>query len=355
VKVDVYNMLQSTPTLCPKESAFVNNDGKQVWMLLLEGTLPISYKSAVYHIPINLWVHPNYPFSPPICYVVPTPNMAIRPKHQHVDASGFCYHPYLNQWRADISNLVQLTYSLISTFSYNPPVFAKVEKGVTSPQPVSPPTKPVEPLPSPTSPQPISANNPVFIKTRPVVPTGLSTSPTTHQHLLSQSQISKPKDSNDPKKNAMTDKLMTLLQVGHKEVAEEVQNQIQLQQILEKSDQLLSETLTLFESDQELLTRNEKLITAKEKELDQFLTENENKKVEVDELVSPADVLSSQLFEVVAEDQAIEDVLYNINLGLIKGIMDCETYLKQVRLLSRDQFMARVLAKKVHAELQKGI
>ena len=54
-----------------------------------------------------------------------------------------------------------------------------------------------------------------------------------------------------------------------------------------------------------------------------------------------------RLFELVAEDAVIEDLLYYLLQGLVDNKMDIESYLKQVRSLSRDQFFKRALVKKM--------
>lgn len=85
----------------------------------------------------------------------------------------------------------------------------------------------------------------MFINTnhRPVVPNGLSTSPTS-QHLLSQSQQnSKPKEPDT--KSLVTEKITTIFQVVSKETSDE----LQLRELLEKSGQYLQETVTIFQQE----------------------------------------------------------------------------------------------------------
>ena len=41
-----------------------------------------------YNIPVAIWLTEQYPQQAPLAYVVPTPDMIIKPRHSFVDASG---------------------------------------------------------------------------------------------------------------------------------------------------------------------------------------------------------------------------------------------------------------------------
>ncbi len=56
--------------------------------------------------------------------------------------------------------------------------------------------------------------------------------------------------------------------------------------------------------------------------------------------------LTDRLFELVAEEQAIEDAIYNLGVALNRDVVDLSTFLKLVRLLAREQFLKRALIKK---------
>lgn len=58
-------------------------------------TLPPVHPSALpqsvkYNIPVAIWLPERYPLAGPLAYVVPTPDMVIKPRHTFVDASGAC-------------------------------------------------------------------------------------------------------------------------------------------------------------------------------------------------------------------------------------------------------------------------
>ena len=46
------------------------------------------YQGVKYNIPVAVWLPERYPLAAPLVYVVPTPDMVIKPRHSFVDASG---------------------------------------------------------------------------------------------------------------------------------------------------------------------------------------------------------------------------------------------------------------------------
>ncbi len=53
-----------------------------------------------YNIPVRLWLPEGYPRAPPLAYVVPTPEMIIKPQHSFVDPSGRVHSSYVRNWTA---------------------------------------------------------------------------------------------------------------------------------------------------------------------------------------------------------------------------------------------------------------
>lgn len=66
------------------------------------------YQNVKYNIPVALWLPERYPMQPPLMYVVPTPDMVIKPRHTFVDPSGLVASPYLANWAYPDSNLREL-------------------------------------------------------------------------------------------------------------------------------------------------------------------------------------------------------------------------------------------------------
>jgi ESCRT-I complex subunit TSG101 len=61
------------------------------------GTLPVVFRGTTYRFPIAMWIPNTYPRDPPIVYVTPTQDMAVR-VGQHVTLEGRVYHHYLAHW-----------------------------------------------------------------------------------------------------------------------------------------------------------------------------------------------------------------------------------------------------------------
>ena len=78
--------------------------GSSSLLLNLYGSLPVSFRGTTYAFPISIWVPREYPHVAPMQFVTPTKEMLVRPG-QHVSADGRIYHPYLANWRNDVSGL----------------------------------------------------------------------------------------------------------------------------------------------------------------------------------------------------------------------------------------------------------
>lgn len=56
---------------------------------------------------------------------------------------------------------------------------------------------------------------------------------------------------------------------------------------------------------------------------------------------------SIRLIDLVAEDAAISDTLYQLNRALHNEKIDLERFLKATRILAREQFMKRALVERI--------
>ncbi|XP_020624299.1 tumor susceptibility gene 101 protein-like, partial [Orbicella faveolata] len=74
-----------------------HNDGREVDLLALNGTLPVVIRGVTYNIPVCVWLQEKHPYVPPLVFVRPTSTMAIKAS-QHVDTNGRVYHPFLHEW-----------------------------------------------------------------------------------------------------------------------------------------------------------------------------------------------------------------------------------------------------------------
>ncbi|GFR44116.1 hypothetical protein Agub_g5278, partial [Astrephomene gubernaculifera] len=119
------------PTLATKLSEYHGNDGRQLNVLKVEGTIPIHYQGAKYNIPIVMWLLERYPFNPPQIFVVPTSNMIIRAGN-FVNPSGEVSTPLLREWLFPSSNLVDVVLEMSQVFGSEPPLYTR-PAGYSSP------------------------------------------------------------------------------------------------------------------------------------------------------------------------------------------------------------------------------
>lgn len=66
-----------------------------------------------------------------------------------------------------------------------------------------------------------------------------------------------------------------------------------------------------------------------------------------DTMVMATSIVGNQLIDLVAEDNAIGDTLYQLGRALNAERIDFDRFLKQTRMLAREQFMKRALAHKI--------
>lgn len=87
--------------------------------------LTLLVQGVKYNIPVSLWLPERYPNVAPIMYVVPTPDMIIKPRHAFVDASGVVSSAYLRNWSQPHSTLMIMCNDVSIQFGQDPPLFSK--------------------------------------------------------------------------------------------------------------------------------------------------------------------------------------------------------------------------------------
>jgi len=352
VRQDLYNLLQCTPTLIPTQDTFVTNDGTSQLMLLLDGTIPISFRNLVYHIPVNIWIADEYPMEPPVCFVVPTKDMIIKNNHQHVDPTGLCYLPYLSQWRSELSNLVALVFSMGTIFSNDPPVYSRPPDYI--------PQTPIGPNPHMYIPHPPNTS-PINIQTVLIPPKSpqniiQNPSPKTTSVLATPPTATSPNGNGKngihrvsiaDKRKMIEEKLFIDIAKLYGQTKDDLDRFSRTQSQLETNQQVIQLALDTMASDMIRIDENTDILERKDKEAEEWLLKYEDLKLNIDDLATPDDSLSQQLLELVVEDAAIDDTLYFLTRALEGDSLDLENYLKVYRNLSREQFMKRATCKKV--------
>jgi len=121
LQTDAVDTMTFFPFLRPASDQIQGTPGT---MLKLEGTVQMYYNSAGYYVPIAVYLSGDHPMRPPICKVKPTPEMMVKPNHQHVDIEGIVYLPYLHEWDRR-SSVIEMIKKLSDVFSSDPFIFKR--------------------------------------------------------------------------------------------------------------------------------------------------------------------------------------------------------------------------------------
>uniref|UniRef100_A0A182S6Z9 UEV domain-containing protein n=1 Tax=Anopheles maculatus TaxID=74869 RepID=A0A182S6Z9_9DIPT len=366
-KKDVTNALRIYHGLQHRMEEYVFNDGNTKMLLNLHGTIPVKYKGNTYNIPICIWLMDTHPKNAPICYVKPTSDMRIKVS-AYVDFNGKIYLPYLHDWNPKNADLLDLIQIMSVTFGEVPPVYAKGPETTYQQPSYMPPTPAtstsyIPPYPTQQfSPYPVAGPGynsygqpapgaagpgygmPYGMTPYPPAP-GTIAGPTpamnqgtgtiTEEHIRA-SLIS-----------AVEDKLKRRVQEKVNQCQAEVQTLKRTQQELNEGQVKIKEILVRLERDEKELTKCITVLKDKEKELERALESLDNvDSIDVDEAVTTTAPLYKQLLNAYAEEAAIEDATYFMGEALRSGVIDLEVFLKQIRQLSRKQFMLRALMQK---------
>jgi len=362
IRIDCMELLKNIPSLVPRSGPLVRSQSPNP-ILYLAGTIPILYNNNQYNIPIAIWVVEAYPFAPPSCFVTPTADMIIKPKHRHVDSQGMCYLPYLSSWNPTNCNLLGLVTEMCKVFSQDPPVRSQPAPNSRAPVAVQPPT-PTPPQQNMYPPQPAYPQGgpgyppPSPYGSQPPYPSPVP--PFSNQQSGSvPSKSSYPNSSvpfEDPavvaKRNAVrsaTERLQLKLSEFYTNTTLEIDSLMQKNAQLEDKGRNFDIEKSQLELHKGQTDADLESLTQNFDDLTKWLDQNDNSSnVDIDAITEPKDPLSKQLLYLVAEDATIEDSLYYLEKNMISGDLNIDTFLKNVRSLSTEQFTKRATIKKIH-------
>lgn len=337
-------LIEAYPSLNAKNALFTHNDGRAVNLLQADGTIPMFYQQVLYNIPVVIWLMETYPRHPPRVYVAPTRDMVIKRSHPHVNPSGLVSVPYLLSWVFPSSNLVDLVRTLSHFFGRDPPLYTK--------QPQSSPSS--NPTPS-SNPNP---TDPTSSFPRPSIPPRAFSSPYSSSGRFPPSPHRPPTD--DPsdvfKRNAinkLVENLHADAETLRKSREAEIEGLFTAQATLRQREEQIYKGLREMQDEKEALEQQLQIVLMNSDILEAWVRENGEKGarkgsgIEVDEVFEPCDILSKQMLECAAADLAIEDAIYSLDKAAQEGSIPFDLYLKNIRLLSREQFFHRATASKV--------
>ncbi|KAF5301769.1 hypothetical protein FQR65_LT08752 [Abscondita terminalis] len=344
------------------------NDGTPMELVNLNGTIPVRYKGNVYNIPICIWIMDTHPNNAPICYVKPTSDMSIKVS-MFVDQNGKIYLPYLHDWVPTSSDLLGLIQVMIVTFGDQPPVFAKPKDEMPYPRTPFMPPPPggsggsFMPYPTPYPPAggfggypppypptntgfPQYPNYPAPTSYPPYPQTNFDKPPTMQSNLSGTGTI-KEEHIKESLLTAIEEKLMRRMKEQFQQSQAELDTLRRTHEELKQGKAKLDAILNRLEKDENDLNKNITLLQDKEQELDKAIERLSNQEsIDVDDAVITTAPLYKQLLNAFAEEAALEDAIYYMGEALRRGVIDLDVFLRQVRTLSRKQFMLRALMQK---------
>lgn len=373
---EVKNVIERYRSLAFHLEVFVFNNGARKDLLNLDGTIPVSYKGAVYNIPVCIWLMDTHPLNAPLCFVKPTQNMSIKVS-KYVDSNGKVYLPYLHDWNPSSSTVLGLIPLMIKAFGEIPPVYAK-PPNAKPPYPVNsfmpplgypqyPQTSMPQAFPTPAQPYPSNLPYPNFGAPYPgYSPANGTTFPgpsnnTPYQNNSNYSsgtpEVAGGTITEEHIKasllSAVEDKLRRRLKEQSQQSTAELETLRRTQHELKEGQAKLDDILSKLQRERAELDANVVTLQDKEKELQAAIEKlSEQEGVDVDEAVVTTAPLYSQLLNAFAEEATLEDAMYYMGEALRKEVIDLETFLKQVRTLARRQFTLRALMHKCRQKAQ---
>lgn len=134
----------------------------------------------------------------------------------------------------------------------------------------------------------------------------------------------------------------------------EVEGLFNAQALLRKREEQLNQGLKEMLDEKEGLEQQLQMVLMNADVLENWLRENEGKpklgsSLDVDDAFECVDPLSKQMLECTASDLAIEDAVYSLDKAAQEGAVPFDQYLRNVRLMSREQFFHRATGIKVRA------
>lgn len=96
------------------------------------------------------------------------------------------------------------------------------------------------------------------------------------------------------------------------------------------------------------LATNEQVLKGAMVEADRVMEDARRRKVpDVDDVLVAPTLVGGQLYTLAAEEKGIADAIFVLGRALDKGRVGAEVFVKQTRSLAREQFLKKVLIKKI--------
>ncbi|GAB1206082.1 hypothetical protein APSETT445_004763 [Aspergillus pseudonomiae] len=311
---DVASVLAQYPSLSPRTEVYTYENGFSALLLQLTGTVPVTFRGTVYKFPISLWVPNTYPREPPIVYVTPTQDMAVR-VGQHVTLEGRVYHHYLAHWAEAWER---------PSSEVQPAVKPKAETPdlLTSPFEVELPSFAPGPAPPiPPNPEKDALLHAVSKALAATLQTNVSQTESAARSLQSQSDSLHAAIATLQGEISSLNTLNSSLQ----------SNTSILQQSLHRADAVIADAQSRISP------------SAAQSSLDPV----PSGLPPIDEVLVAPTVVGKQLYDLVAEERGIQQAIYALQTAHVKGVIGVETWSRHTRGLAREAFLKRALIRKI--------
>ncbi|KAK2381361.1 Ubiquitin-conjugating enzyme/RWD protein [Trifolium repens] len=359
IRQHLLTLITAFPSLEPKTATFTHNDGRTVNLLQADGTIPMTYQSVTYNIPVVIWLMESYPRHPPCVYVNPTRDMIIKRPHPHVNPSGLVSVPYLHNWIYPSANLVDLVLSLSVIFGRDPPLYSQRRPSNNNPNQ----NPNVNPLHNHHPSQNINQSSNFAAVSSSGYPHPARNNNNNNNNNYPPSPYSpspvRPAHTEDPTEVFKRNAINKLVEMVHNDVTNlrktreaEMEGLFSLQGVLKQREEVLNKGVKEMQEEMEGLEQQLQMVLMNTDVLEGWLRENQGKKMSLEnaeDAFECVDVLSKQMLECTAADLAIEDTLYALDKGVQVGAVPFDQYMRSVRVLSREQFFHRATAAKVRA------
>ncbi|KAG5250538.1 protein ELC [Salix suchowensis] len=300
IRKHLLSLIQDYPTFTLSTDTFFHDDGTTVNLLQATGHLHVANHTP--SIPLTIWIHENYPLMPPMVYVLSYSTSSIHQDHPFVHSSGATSSPYLQTWEFPRCNLTELVHNLVRIFSRDHPFVYSPAASFTHP-----------------------------------------------------SLTSKMEALDRLSGMLHYDTIVLLAQTG-----DEMEDLYNLQPEMVKRNDIVASMIVELEHERMNLTHKVKNLMNQADVLVNWLRVNDakshGKKLEDDDIAFVAgDEDSRLLIESLATDRAIEDSMYALDKAVEQGVVSFDAYLKQVRMLAREQFFLRAKLVKLRDPLAFSI
>lgn len=176
-------------------------------------------------------------------------------------------------------------------------------------------------------------------------------------------QQPQPSHTEDPTEVYKRNAVSKLVEMAHSDMTEmskvreaEVEGLFSAQAALRRREEEIDKGLREMRGEMEGLEQQLQMVLMNSDVLEAWVRDNQAKTshiketdIDVDTAFECVDSLSKQMLDCTAADLAIEDVVYALDKALQESSVPFDQYLRNIRLLSREQFFHRATAAKVRA------